>query len=79
MRDRWDDIGDELNIDTDIASKIRSHNNNEPAACLIELIKEWLKSLSHPRTWETLAHVLRSSTLNKMELAEEGKCKFTCS
>ena len=73
MREKWFDIGVDLEVDPDILVKIRDKHHNEPAACLIEMIREWLKAIVPPATWMTLAHVLRSSAINEVKLAEEGK------
>ena len=77
MREKWFDIGVDLEIDADILEKIRDKYHNEPAACLTNMIREWLKSVDRPATWTSLAFVLRS--INEVKLAEEGKLhKVTC-
>lgn len=73
VREKWLAIGDELEIDTDILVKIKAKYHNEPAACLIEMIRVWLKCINPPATWATLSHVLRSSSINEVKFAEEGK------
>ena len=72
-REKWFDIGVSSGVGGARLAKIRENCDNEPAACLIEMIREWLRLADPPPTWAALAHVLKSKTINEVELAEKGK------
>ena len=70
MQEKWFDIGVDLRIDPEDLSKIRAKYRNESYACLIDMIRIWLKRYS--ATWMTLARVLGSSNINEVKLAKDG-------
>ena len=58
VREKWYDIGIELEIDAKELDIIRD-KFADPGTCLLEMIKIWLKSINPQPTWKTLADVLR--------------------
>lgn len=75
IRERWYDIGIELNIDIGELDIIRQ-KHDDPGDCLLEMIKIWLRSISPQQpSWKILAEALGGSILNELALAEEGEKK----
>ena len=72
VQDKWLDIGIELEVDIDDLLKIKSEYKNNPAACLREMIRAWLKFYDPLPSLKSLSEVLRSKYVNAKELAEQG-------
>ena len=72
VKDKWLDIGIELGVDIDVLFKIKSEFKNNPADCLQEMIRAWLKFYDPLPSLETLSEALRSKYVNAKELAEQG-------
>lgn len=71
VKEKWYDIGIQLDIDVKILDKIRSEYKDDVASCLREILTVWL--LRENPSWGELAEALKAKTVNKIELAEEGK------
>ena len=72
IKEKWYDIGVELEIDIDRLSKIKMKHGDDKAACLLEMITLWLKFIKNQPKWETLAAALRCRVINEEELAKKG-------
>ena len=68
-REKWYDIGVELDIDPSILDSIQDRYS-DPKDCLTEMIKEWLKSKP---TWSALGDALKEEAVDEVELSEKGK------
>ena len=75
IREKWFDIGVELDINIGELNAIKVKNDNRPSDCLLEVIKLWLQSSSSAATWKTLASALKSEVINEKEVAREGLCR----
>lgn len=73
IRKKWYDIGIELDIDVAELDIIRD-KYDDPADCLLEMIKLWLRSINPLPTWSILADALRAEAVNEEQLAGEGQC-----
>lgn len=72
IRDKWFDIGIELEISVEELSIIKRNTDN-PSECLVQMLLLWLKSIDPFPTWGILADALGSEVINEEELAEKGK------
>ena len=71
IRNKWYDIGIELDLNTAELDVIKSQYNDDPAECLLEMIKIWLRSISPCPTWDVLAEALRAEAINELMVAEQ--------
>lgn len=69
IRHKWYDIGIELDLQVAELDIIRS-KYDDPADCLLEMLKLWLKSINPLPIWNTLADALRADAVNEVALAE---------
>ena len=68
-RDKWEEIGLQLNIDL---SHIRSISRSHGAIrCYAEVFDVWEKSGSPPYTWATIIDALRAPIVGEYQLAHE--------
>ena len=75
IRDKWYDIGLELDIDPDILDSIRDRCS-DTKECLIERLKVWLGSCEAPPTWEALKEALQADPVGEMALAEQSRLHY---
>ena len=68
-RNKWFDIGLELNIDSGTLDVIYQ-NERDMGRCLMEMLTVWLRTESKP-TWTALAKALRSASVGHHALAEQ--------
>lgn len=71
VRDKWHDIGIELEIDVDELNIIRKNHDNH-ADGLVEVLQLWLKSVEPHPTWKILADALRADAIKEADLAAKG-------
>lgn len=71
-REKWYDIGVELEIDVEELNIISSRFN-DPAECLLHMLQLWLRSIDPLPTWNILAAALTAEAVHEIALAEEGK------
>lgn len=70
IRQKWYDIGIKLNLDAAELDIIRG-KYDDPADCLLEMLKLWLRSIKGPMpTQSILADALRAEAVNEVALAE---------
>ena len=72
VKDKWLDIGIELGVDIDVLFKIKSEFKNNPADCLREMIRAWLKFYDPLPSLETLCEALHSKYVDAVDLAKQG-------
>lgn len=72
IRDKWYDIGLELDLDVNILDRIRDQYSADPKVCLVEMLKAWLQSLDPPPTWDALKTALEAEPVGESSLVEKG-------
>ena len=76
VKDKWFNIGLELNIPFQILYAIRRKYNGNAAHCLSEMLKKWLISTSPPPTWSGLLQALSSEPVGERRLVEEIRRQY---
>ena len=71
VRDKWYDIGLELNVHPDTLDSIREKYPDSKDS-LTEMLKVWLKTSKPLPTVEALKEALSEETIDEVELAEKG-------
>ena len=59
-RDKWYNIGVQLNMSIASLDAIRRENRDNPDTCFNEMLSNWLRNGRPPLTWNNLADALRS-------------------
>lgn len=72
VRERWYDIGIELEIAVEELNIIKT-TYNDPADCLLHMLQVWLRSIDPVPTWNILAEALTAEAVHDLGLAEEGR------
>ena len=76
VRSKWFNLGIELEMSSDDLEAIKVRHNNDPDACLLDLLTTWLKNLDPKPTWESLASALKSKAMGYEQLSEEVRQKY---
>ena len=80
VRHKWFDIVLQLKLNHSELKSIEDKYRNDPGNCFREMLNAWQRSSSQaPKTWSTLAKVLRQPSIKYEELAkriEEKYCKI---
>ena len=69
-RNRWYNIGLQLDIEPEILDTIRN-SNDDALDCLREMLKEYLKQVTLPPTWQRIVTALQAKTVGYAHLAQE--------
>ena len=73
IRKKWYDIGIELDVTLEDLDKIKYKNEDDPHACLTDLLALRLRAIDPcPLTWKNIAEALRARAVAKPDLANEG-------
>ena len=75
VRTKWYDVGLELRVPVHTLDSIRLQFT-DPADCLRETLKEWLKGIEPKPTWGALVDALRSDVVREHCLAREVEEKY---
>ena len=78
VRLKWYDIGIELDVPKVALDEIKDRHNNDPAACLLDMLEVWLKAENLRSTWTTLAGALNAVAVDEKGLASEGMSNIIC-
>ena len=70
---RWYNLGLRLGLKASLLDTISTKWQGDPAACLREMLKEWLKQGS--KTWQLLVKALSSTAVGERALANTLKAK----
>ena len=73
VREKWQYIGEELGVEQDLLSYIRT-NFSDPGDCLREVLWRWLPSCV--ATWKHIVAVLRSPRIGEYHLADHLEVKY---
>lgn len=76
IRSKWFSLGIQLKMNPDDLEAIKVRHNNDPDACLLDLLTTWLKNLDPKPTWESLASALKSKALGNEQLSERVRQKY---
>ena len=76
VRDKWYDIGVELNIPYTTLNVIEKDCPNNCADCLRKMLVAWLSSDSPPPSWSALVEALSSEPVGEKRLAGEIQTKY---
>ena len=71
VRNKWYDIGVELNISFQTLNAIKADCPNNCAECLREMLVVWLSRTSPPPSWSGLVEALSSEPVGEKRLAEQ--------
>jgi hypothetical protein len=71
--DKWFNIGVLLDIDPGRLDAIKTAENHTPQNCLREMLRIWLKGVSPPPSWATIADAIES--LGDPSLADQLRTK----
>ncbi len=75
VRAKWELIGLGLQISPGTLEAIKRQHHDDPQYCLMEVLKEWLKSLRGP-SWEVMTDVLSDRTIGAERLSRDLRTKF---
>ena len=67
VAEKWEDIGILIEIESDKLNNVKKENNPSQRDCLREMLKIWMKQVSPPPTWSSMADALE--TVGEEELA----------
>ena len=67
-RDKWRNMGLQLNIPTD---QLNSMTATDPISCYADVFNWWQRNGSPPYTWATIIDALRASKVGEVQLACE--------
>ena len=76
-RQRWFDIGLELDLSVSDLNAIKISNDNNIYKCFHKMLIVWLRRGDPPPTWSALVGTLRSPTVGYEELAKRVESDFT--
>ena len=69
-KEKWYEIGLELNIDKKSLDQFKANHNGSVKECFYEIIRVWLTS-NQQKSWKTLVRALRSSKVGLVHEAED--------
>ena len=76
-KSKWYNTGIQLKLEISVLESIRNDYRGSIDDCFREMIVAWLKSSSQvPKTWSTLANVLKGPTVGFEELATQIEEKY---
>ena len=79
IRNKWYDVGVELNISFQTLNAIRTDCPNNCADCLREMLVVWLSRTSPPPSWSGLVEALSSEPVGERRLAEQIHTQYCVS
>lgn len=74
IRAKWKQFGLQLGVDTGTLDGIEYEFRN-PGNCLMETLKQWLKTHPQP-TWEAVIQALQSSSVNEKQLGSSLETEY---
>ena len=76
VKDKWFDLGVQLNMQPHDLKSIQIQYHNDPSRCLLEMLSKWLSITFPPPTWQTVVDSLSSPAINNKKLAERIKVSY---
>ena len=74
MANKWSHIGIQLDVPVGTLDAIMTTYNRDPQACLVEMLKIWLKKEDPPASWSAIVDAL--FFLREEQLARELSQKY---
>jgi len=71
VRTEWYNLGLELGQHAATLDSIDATNSGDPSKCFRQVMKEWLKGIDPPPTWQAVVKALKSPTVAQGKLAEQ--------
>ena len=71
VRNEWYNLGLELGQRAATLDSIDAKYNSDPSQCFRQVLKEWLKGVNPPPTWQAMVNALKSPTVEQSHLAEK--------
>ena len=76
VRAKWKNIGIQLEVDIGTLNAIEKRCRGDPDDCLPEMLDYWLKQVTPPPSWSSLAEALESEPIGEDHLAEHIREKY---
>ena len=73
----WYNLGLELGQRVSTLDSIEAKCNGDPSRCFRQVLKEWLKGVSPPPTWQAMVKALKSPTVAQYQVAEQIQPELT--
>ena len=71
VKTEWYNLGLELGLRVSTLDGIDTKYNSDPPQCFRQVLKEWLKGVNPPPTWQAMVKALKSDTVAQYHLAEQ--------
>ena len=70
VRTEWYNLGLELGQQVSTLDSIEDKYRGDPSKCFRHVLKEWLKGVDPPPTWQGMVNALKSPTVTQHQVAE---------
>ena len=77
VKNEWYNLGLELGQRTSTLDSINIRYSGNPTECFREVLKEWLKGINPPPTWQAMVNALMSPTVAHRQLAEQIRTELS--
>ena len=77
VKDKWKDLGVQLNMTPPDLNAIQIQCNNDPGRCLLEMLSQWLSITTPPPTWQTVVDALSSPAVSRHDVANRIKKRYS--
>ena len=71
VKTEWYNLGLELGQQVPTLDGIDAKYSSDPPQCFRQVLKEWLKGVNPPPTWQAMVNALKSRTVAQYHLAEQ--------
>ena len=70
VKTEWYNLGLELGQRVSTLDSIDTKYSGDPSQCFRQVLKEWLKGVNPPPTWQAMVNALKSPTVAQPQVAE---------
>ena len=67
----WYNVGLELGLHASTLDSIYAKYSGDPSQCFRHVLKEWLKGVNPPPTWQAMINALESPTVAQYQVAKQ--------
>ena len=71
VKTKWYNLGLELGQRVSTLDSIDTKYSGDPSQCFRQVLKEWLKGVNPPPTWQAMVNALKSPTVVQYQVAEQ--------
>jgi len=71
VKTEWYNLGLELGQQVSTLDSIDTKYSGDPSQCFRQVLKEWLKGVNPPPTWQVMVNALKSPTVAQPQVAEQ--------